>query len=652
MILKTLARVAALSLCLSTTARAEVVKSDTPFDFGVVGGFVAVHDWDKVVAPGLVRLTAPEGDLTTTLVDVGEAADAKAAAAIAIARAGVTPRTLETATQRAALDGWDERAVLEYTVPPSEHRLLELIALRKGRVWNVLVLEGTLASAEKRDGALGTMIASARTKGFQAEDFSGKPAHDLTPERVALLKDFLTDAMRQLKVPGIGLAFIQHGKVVWEGGLGVKRLGDPAPVDAHTAFMIASNTKGMSTLLLSTLVDEGKLGWDQPVTQVYPAFRLGSEATTKAVVIRQLVCACTGLPRKDLEWAYNGSGKPASDTFAQLAKTEPTSKFGEVFQYNNLMAAAAGYIGGHTAYPDLELGAAYDKAMQTRIFDPLGMNDTTFDMAKALAGNHADPSELNLDGHPIVPPQTLNQQIYPYRPAGGAWSSAHDVARYVLLELGQGRLPDGKSLVSATNLLERRRRNVPVSQDSWYGMGLETRHRYGIDIVYHGGSLQGYQTQWFALPQADTGAVVLTNSDEGDRLLDPFLRRLIEVLWDAKPEAADRIATIAPAVLASQAALRAKLTPGEDAIDKLGLAEHYRNPDLGALVITRKNGGSRLKPGPYDDSFAVQHNPDGTDSLVMTGPSQLGMDLLVGKTGTKRTLTMRDGQHVYVYTEE
>jgi CubicO group peptidase (beta-lactamase class C family) len=458
--------------------------------------------------------------------------------------------------------------------------------------------------------------------------------------------------MRQLQVPGVGLAFIQHGKVIWEGGLGVKRLGEPAPVDAHTTFMIASNTKGMSTLLLSTLVDEGKLGWDQPVTQVYPSFRLGSDATTRAVVLRQLVCACTGLPRKDMEWALNGNGRPASDTFAQLALTEPTSKFGEVFQYNNLMAAAAGYIGGHIAYPDLELGAAYDKAMQTRIFDPLGMADTTFDMARGLAGNHADPSALNIDGAPIVPPQTLNYQIHPYRPAGGAWSSAHDVARYVLLELGEGQLPDGKRLVSAANLLKRRERNVPVSDDSWYGMGLETRHRYGIDVVYHGGSLLGYQTQWFALPQAGVGAVVLTNSEEGARLLDPFLRRLIEVLWDGKPEAAARIASIPKTVQADLAALRAKLTPGEDAIAKLGLAQKYRNADLGALVITRKNGVSRLQPGPYDDSFAVQHNPDGTDSLVMTGPDMVGMDLLVGKAGAKRTLTLRDSQHVYVYTEE
>ncbi|WP_353228541.1 serine hydrolase domain-containing protein [Novosphingobium sp.] len=652
MVRKIVYGVALLALATATPVCAEVVKADTPFDLGVAGGFIAVRDWDKVATPGLVRLTAPEGDLTVTLVDVGDATDAKAAAAVALARAGVMPRPLETATAEAPISGWDEHLWLRYTVPPAEHGSLQIDAVRKGKGWVALIVNGSDATGEKRSAAIGTMYESLRAKGYQEENFAGKPAQELTPERIAALKDFVTDAMRQLQVPGVGLALIQHGKVVWEGGLGVKRLGGDAPVGAHTRFMIASNTKGMSTLLLSMLVDQGKLGWDQPVTQVYPGFRLGSDATTRAVVLRQLVCACTGLPRKDLEWLFNGAGKPARDTFAQLALTEPTSKYGEVFQYNNLMAAAAGYIGGHIAYPDLELGAAYDKAMQTRIFDPLGMTDTTFDMAAALAGDHADPTGLDIDRHPIVPTQTVNYQIQPYRPAGGAWSSAHDVARYVLLELGEGQMPDGTRLVSAANLLERRRRNVPVSQDSWYGMGLETRHRYGIDVVYHGGSLAGYKTNWFALPQAGVGAVVLTNSDEGVQLLDPFLRRLIEMLWDAKPEAATRISAAAAAQQAVYVAIRAKLTFGEAAIDKLGLATRYRNADLGQLVITRADGHSRIAPGPYNDAFAVQHNADGTDSLVMTGPDLVSLDYLVGKAAGKRTLTLRDGQHVYVYTEE
>ena len=640
----------------ASPARADApgpLAADAPQVLGDAAGFTAVHDWVVTARPEQIRVTAPEGDLAVTVIDLGHAANASAATGMALAKSGTKVRPLEVITPRAPIDGWDERAVADYTVPPAEHGLLEVTVLRRGDRWVALVLEGSQATGEKRGAALGLMASSLRPRGFAREDFSATTAHTLTPERIRALTEFLADAMRQLQVPGAGLALIQDGRIVFEGGVGVKGLSGTAPVDAHTRFMIASNTKGMSTLLLARLVDEGKLRWDQPVRQVYPGFRLGSAETTEKVVMRQLVCACTGLPRKDMEWLFaTRPDTPASDTFVQLAATAPTSKFGEVFQYNNLMASAAGFVGGHIAYPALELGAAYDKAMQTRVFGPLGMSDTTFDFDVALAADHADPSALAIDGKPVRLAQTLNRQIGPFRPAGGAWSSAHDVARYVQLELGEGQLPDGTRLVSAANLLERRRKNVPAGEDTFYGMGLEVRHRYGVDVVFHGGSLAGYQSNWFALPGARTGAVVLTNSDEGVKLLDPFLRRLIEVLYDGRPEAAARVSAAAQGAQAGLAAFRAKLTRGEEAIAAQHLAPSYHNANLGQLRITRENGVSTMRIGGFVEPFAIQPNPDKTASLVVTGADLLGSDALVGEAGGKRTLTMRDGQHVYVFTED
>ncbi len=148
----------------------------------------------------------------------------------------------------------------------------------------------------------------------------------------------------------------------------------------------------MTTLLLAELVDEKKLRWDEPVVDVYPAFKLGDADTTKQVLVKNLICACTGVPRQDMEWLFEFKNATPETELALLGTMQPTSKFGEVFQYSNMMAAAAGYIGAHLVYPNLELGAAYDKAMQEKIFDPLGMKSTTFDYARALAGNHATPA--------------------------------------------------------------------------------------------------------------------------------------------------------------------------------------------------------------------------------------------------------------------
>jgi CubicO group peptidase (beta-lactamase class C family) len=98
-----------------------------------------------------------------------------------------------------------------------------------------------------------------RPGGYQRETFAGRKAGALNAERIGQMKAFVEMAMKKLDVPGVGLAFVENGKVVWEGGIGLKELGKPDQVDADTLFMAASNTKGMTTLLLARLVDQGNV---------------------------------------------------------------------------------------------------------------------------------------------------------------------------------------------------------------------------------------------------------------------------------------------------------------------------------------------------------------------------------------------------------
>jgi CubicO group peptidase (beta-lactamase class C family) len=186
--------------------------------------------------------------------------------------------------------------------------------------------------------------------------------------------------MKKLDIPGASLALLDSGRVVFEGGLGVRELGKPELVNADTLFMAASNTKGMTTLLLARLVDQGKLRWDEPVIEAYPTFKLGDADVTRKLLVKHLICACTGLPRQDLEWIFEFKNATPESSLALLGTMQPTSSFGEVFQYSNLMATAAGYVGAHLYGPNSDLGSAYDKAMQSLVFTPLGMSSTTFDM--------------------------------------------------------------------------------------------------------------------------------------------------------------------------------------------------------------------------------------------------------------------------------
>ncbi|QQV78621.1 beta-lactamase family protein [Sphingomonas aliaeris] len=334
--------VAVLGLC--QPASAETIPAAGQTITTADARFAAPADWTLERADKIVRLIAPEGDLRMTLVDVGPAKDA--AAAVAAAHALAEPgfaRKLRLSTPMPAREGWDEIVNFDYETSPNEKRSIVATPYRAGASWLVLLGDGGWATFNKRSGAINTFFDSIRPAKYVKESFAGRVPHKLDPARIALIREFVADGMRQLGIPGAGVAFIQDGRIVDEGGIGVRELGKPEKVDANTRFMIASNTKGMTTLLLAKLVDQGKLRWDQPVADAYPAFRLGSDDVTKAIRIRHLVCACTGMPRQDLEWIMTGDLKtPASRVFDIMKTMQPTSKFGEVYQYSNILAAAAG----------------------------------------------------------------------------------------------------------------------------------------------------------------------------------------------------------------------------------------------------------------------------------------------------------------------
>ena len=646
-----------LALSISTAVPALAQESAAPatetIDAGSNASLLVPEGWTVVRDGGTVAITAPEGDATIALVAIPSAANGEEAVAQAWARFDPAfDRVVRLAVDQPDRDGWTDTKVVNYETSPAEKLVLQGVALKSADGWTAILVRGAQATFAKRGGQLGQMLGSLRPKSFAKESFAGKTAHKLDDLRILQIKDFVATSMDQLGVPGVGLALIQDGRIVWEGGLGVKEAGTTALVDENTQFMIASNTKGMATLLLSTLVDEGRLKWDQPVTEVYPEFRLGSDETTAKTLVRHLVCACTGLPRKDMEWIFNTRpDTPAKNAFEQLSATEPTSGFGEVFQYNNLMASAAGYVGAHIVHPDMELGAAFKSAMKVRIFGPLGMTRTTFHTAEVMKGNWAKPHDFDIDDRIAPAAMDLNLAMEPFLPAGGAWSTAHDMALYVINELEEGVLPNGGRLVSAESLLARRAHNVPTGEASWYGMGLFDDQTYGVSVIQHGGSLVGYKSNWFAVPAADAAVVILTNSDAGQGLLGSLSRRFLEVLYDGKPEAAENVASLVERRDIALAKFRSEIdNPGNPEV--LGsLADRYANAALGPLTVRREGGRTYLQSTTIASEVTTKKNEDGTYSIVMISPGLRGSGILVGSKDGKRTLTLDDGQHEYVWVE-
>jgi CubicO group peptidase (beta-lactamase class C family) len=634
-----------------TKSAAERVATDTPRVTPGGATFQVPGGWSIVTAKDIVLLEPPETDTHIAIVD-SETADAKAA--VEAAWAAYKPdahRPLKLVTPRPAREGWDERQVFDYETSPNERAVVQALALRAGKAWTVMILDGTEPTVEKRSAPIGLVFESLRPKSYHRESFAGRKAQPLDAARIAQLREFVETSMQELGIPGVSIALIDGGKIAYEGGFGVRELGKPARVDENTLFMAASNTKGMTTLLLAELVDEKKLKWDQPVIDIYPSFKLGDAETTKKVLVKNLICACTGLPRQDMEWLFEFKNATPQSELTLLGTMQPTSKFGEVFQYSNLMAAAAGYIGAHLVYPNKELGAAYDEAMQERIFDPLDMKSTTFDYARALAGNHASPHGDDVDGKPTVASMAINYSIYPARPAGAVWTSSHDLIRYVQDELALGKLPNGKQLVSAENLLMRRAAQISLGEDASYGMGLVVDRTYSIPVVSHGGSMPGFKSNFYFLPDSGIGAVILTNSDTGGMLTGPFRRRLLEIVFDGKLEAAGDVASHAATYKAELAKERERLVvPAAPAL-ATGLARRYSSKELGPLDVLTQNGVTTFDLGEWKSTVASRKNDDGSISFITIDPGTDGFEFVVGERDGKRVLIIRDGQHEYIFTE-
>lgn len=634
------------------SAAEERVVTDTPRTTVEGNGFVAPAGWSVRTQGSAMILTAPEGGSHVALIDVGSAADADTAVAAAwAAYAGKAARPLKLASDRLVRDGWEQIRAYRYDTPVNDQRSVSAVARRHGERWTVTIFDMANAVSGKRDAQI-ELIGRLLPKGYSRETFAGKTAHMLDAARIEALKQFVEDARQQFDVPGVAIGIVQDGKVVLAEGFGVRALGKPEKVDSETLFMIASNTKAMTTLMLAKLVDAGRFTWETPATEVLPAFRLGDADTTRQVLMKHLVCACTGMPRQDMEAIFEGERLTPASVVETLATMQPTSKFGELYQYSNLMADAAGFAGGHALHPQWELGAAYDAAMQALVFDPLGMTSTTFDFPRAERGNHAAPHGEDVDGKTVPASMDLNYAAIPTRPDGGAWSNVNDMLRYVQMELDKGLLPGGERYIAEAPLMERRVQQVATGKDTGYGMGLKIDRSMGTPLIQHGGVASGFISNMMWLPEHNVGAVILTNTQAGGSAIrNLFRRRWLEVLFDARPEAVVNVPVEARSMKEARAAERLRLIVPADQAAAGRLAERYRSPALGDIVVTRKGARTWFDFGGWKSEVATRRDGDGTTAFVTISPNEDGYAFVVADQDGRRTLILHDEQREYLFDE-
>ena len=304
----------------------------------------------------------------------------------------------------------------------------------KGKAY-ITLLDGAYSTLQKRGAQLGLVAGSWKPVGLIEEKLGDREAIKLGPKELKILENFLQNALREMMVPGAQVAIVQDGQVVWEKAFGQQLKGGKDKVTTDTLFMIGSTTKPLTTLLQARLVDQEKLEWDQALREILPNFTLADSSATRKLELRHTACACTGMPRRDLDFIFEYEGITAEERLAQLKTMSPTTEFGETFQYSNLLVAAGGYAAAHTLYPKLTYDSAYEKALREEVFGPLGF---THSRVHPFAGDRlASPHAIDMQGRMVPIPQRMDDMVYGVAPAGAVWSTARDLSRYVMFELGR-----------------------------------------------------------------------------------------------------------------------------------------------------------------------------------------------------------------------
>ena len=606
--------------------------------------FTGSKNWYVTTRDDMVILEEPDRELTIALVENKEVDAQKA---IQAAWKKLNPDfdyPVAQTISAPATDGWDEIVQVIYETSAEESKLVFAVARRKAETWYIQVIDGTKGGLGRRSAQMAIVLTSFKPSGLTEESFADKTAHVLTPDSIQKLVEFIEEARKKCEIPGVAVGIVRNGQIVFEQGFGVRTLGQDTPVTPNTLFMIGSTTKSLTTFMMGKLVDEGKFGWDTPVSQLMPEFKLGNEVTTKQTFMKHLVSANTGMPRQDLEMFFNNEKATPEMRISEMATMQPTTGFGETFQYSNYMVAAGGYIAANSLDKKSSLGDAYDIAMQTRVFDPMGMASTTFDFEKVHCMDNASPHGRTLK-HKYL---SIDDEswITAVRPAGAAWSNVRDMSRYMITELNKGINPDGTRVISEANLLKRRESQTKITDKISYGLGLMIEDDHGVQVVTHGGNTIGFTSQMLFLPEHNVGLVILTNGGGANLFTGAVTRRFMELLFDGKPVAAEQL----KCGIESQEASKLKVLEEVDFTPDTKWAKQfvgtYTNEALGSVTISIDGKEIIFDAGEWKTTMGQKKEKTGTLNLIFTRPPLAGLEFQPQPNGG---LLLDMGQHKYLF---
>lgn len=338
---------------------------------------------------------------------------------------------------------------------------------------------------------------------------------------------YLEQARIDWGVPGMSVAIVKDNEIVLNKGYGHTRINDGKPINEHTLFAIASNTKAFIASVLATLVQEGKINWKDKVTDYLPYFELYDAYSTSEATIEDLLCHRLGLGTFSGDVIWYKSELTAKEVVERVKYVPQAYSFRDGYGYSNLMFITAGEV------IKAVTGQSWAEYVQETFFSPLKMNRTitsTDDLSKL--GNAATPHKPV--GEQNIPIEWTNWDNM--GAAGGIISSSSDMAKWIQLNLNRGIYgadtilsPDQQNLLWTPHnsfiISDESNNWIPGRNFNGYGLGWGLYDYFGRKVVTHSGGYDGMYSRVVLVPSEKLGFVILTNSMTG--IINPLMMYLI-----------------------------------------------------------------------------------------------------------------------------
>ena len=347
------------------------------------------------------------------------------------------------------------------------------------------------------------------------------------------LDTYIQTAVTDFGQPGLAVGIVQNGQLIWSKGYGKLDIAKADPVTPNSVFFIASMSKAFTACAIGLLVDEGKMGFDDPVRKHLPWFSTPNPYVTENMTVRDLLCHRSGWITFDGDLLWYGTEMSQREILGRHGQEPFTYGFRTEFGYSNLMFIAAAQV------IEAVSGMSWDQFITTRVLMPLGMERTRVETADLATMTDVAMPHLRKGQDPKAPLMSMPYQAL--KGADGACgvnSCVTDLAKWDAMWMNEGQvgekafLSKGSWITITTPQLSNEVGPAAHANGQHYSgtaMGWFTNDRYGAKVINHSGGMPGFILNHAVVPEKDLAVIALGNGETSsvfaatNKVLDMFL---------------------------------------------------------------------------------------------------------------------------------